>query len=114
MEAQWIKRRAHWRRLSTGALVYVRESWIPNLRPHPGKKQPHLRACPYCGARILTVAMPNGGWGHFEGGAGLTKIKHPCFDRRKVTSVHEDQGTLDLGEGRPWEDEGPPSGKSRR
>ena len=23
--------------------------------------------------------MPNGGWGHFEGGKGLSRVKHPCF-----------------------------------
>jgi hypothetical protein len=111
MEAVWSKRRAHSRRLKTGAWVYVRESWVPNFRPAPGGKRQRRSACPQCGASILTMRMQNGGWGHFEGSAGLSKIKHPCFDPRKGTSMHEDQGTLDLVEGGLPEDErGSPAG----
>lgn len=29
---------------------------------------------------VLKVPMPNKGWGHFEGGRGLARVKHPCFD----------------------------------
>lgn len=88
MEAQWRKRRAHRRRLSTGAVVDVRECWVPTVQQTPGEKLPRRSACPRCGASIVTMKMPNGGLAHFEGGAGLSKIKHPCFDQRRATAVH--------------------------
>lgn len=33
--------------------------------------------CPYCGAAIRCIHMPNGGWVYFE--AGMRNVKHPCF-----------------------------------
>ncbi len=52
--------------------------------------------CPRCGGEILSVHMPNGGWAHFEGGAGLSKVKHPCFDLGAGLGRQRDELTQDL------------------
>lgn len=96
MEGRWIKRRAHSRRLLTGTTVFVRESWVFIFREVAGKKRRYRSPCPRCGAGILTMRMRNGGWAHFEGGEGLSRIKHPCFDRETVTAKREDDRTIDL------------------
>ena len=95
MEPHWIKRRAHIRHVSKGRSVPVHESWI---RYSPAK-QPQERSqqkCPYCGAKITTVPMPNGGWAHFEGGKGLKRVKHPCFHLGEGLSIKRDDQTPDL------------------
>ncbi|WP_157063700.1 hypothetical protein [Phaeobacter sp. 11ANDIMAR09] len=63
-----------------------------------GKKAAFRHACPECGAQIVSVKMKNNGWAHFEGGKGLGKIKHPCFDRGKGLSKRRDENTPDLFE----------------
>lgn len=98
MEARWSKRRAHSRRLPAGGFVFVRESWILISREAPSKNRAYRSPCPRCGAGILSVNMPNGGWAHFEGAEGLSKIKHPCFDGRKAAIKRGDDGNLDLFE----------------
>lgn len=40
--------------------------------------------------------MPNKGWGHFEGGGGLSRVKHPCFNVGDDLSNKKDNATLDL------------------
>lgn len=40
--------------------------------------------------------MPNKGWGHFEGGEGLSRVKHPCFGVGDGLSKVRDNETLDL------------------
>jgi len=40
--------------------------------------------------------MPNNGWGHFEGGKGLSRVKHPCFGVGTGLSQKRDEETLDL------------------
>ncbi len=78
MVDRWIKRRAHTRRIRSGRQVPVAAAWIPSFEK--GKvKQNYRRSCPSCGALVLTVRMPRGGWGHFNGAPGLGKIKHPCM-----------------------------------
>jgi hypothetical protein len=32
-----------------------------------------------CGSDVLSVRMPRGGWGHFNGNEGLSRMKHPCM-----------------------------------
>ena len=40
--------------------------------------------------------MPNLGWGHFESGEGLSRVKHPCFNVGAELSKKRDEETLDL------------------
>jgi len=49
--------------------------------------------------------MPNGGWGHFEGGKGLGRVKHPCMDRGSGLSKKRDEQTMDMFEEVTNEDE---------
>lgn len=79
MTDRWHYRKAHTRRLTKGRTVSVRGGWV--LRDENGhEKGAAFRwACPICGAPIVSVRMPKGGWVHFEGGQGLTRIKHPCL-----------------------------------
>ena len=42
------------------------------------------------------MGMPNGGWAHFEGSRGLTRIKHPCFTLGVGLSKAHDGETRDL------------------
>lgn len=42
--------------------------------------------------------MPRGGWAHFEGGKGLTRIKHPCLHLGEGLSGRRDEKTPDLFE----------------
>lgn len=101
MEARWIKRRAHSRHLHACGLVFVRESWVLTFREAPSKSRAYLGPCPNCGAGILSVNMPDGGWAHFEGAKGLAKVKHPCFDSRRAAVKRGDDGNLDLFEDQP-------------
>lgn len=96
MEGQWIKRRAHSRRLAAGRLALVRETWLVNPRESDSKRQTFRGPCPQCGAAIRSTNMPNGGWAHYEGADGLEKIKHPCFDNRRAPPKRGDDGNLDL------------------
>ena len=60
------------------------------------------RACPVCRALIVSVGMPKGGWVHFEGGEGLTRIKHPCLHLGEGLSRRRDGTTPDLFEMKLW------------
>ena len=40
--------------------------------------------------------MPKGGWVHFEGGKGLTRIKHPCLHLGEGLGKRRDEDTPDL------------------
>lgn len=92
-----FRRRAHARRLKSGVMSHVSECW-PELRGRKPKQkqQTKLSRCQICGAQILKVPMPNNGWGHFEGGAGLSRVKHPCYDVGDGLSQKRDDETLDL------------------
>jgi hypothetical protein len=101
----YFKRSAHPRRLKSGVMTHVSECW-PELRGRkPKQKRSYRSPCERCGAQIVHVHMPNGGWGHFEGAKGLTRIKHPCFSVGEGISEVRDERTLDLfpaeSEGRP-------------
>jgi len=43
--------------------------------------------------------MPNGGWAHFEGAKGLTRVKHPCLNIGEGLSKKRDNQTPDLFSG---------------
>ena len=95
MPFRWIKRRAHERRLPTGGSTHVLDSW--EFRPSKdGKDKAYRHPCPICGAQIITMRMPNGGWAHFEGGKDLSKIKHPCSTIGEGLSKARDSETTDL------------------
>lgn len=98
MELRWVTRRAHARRLPAGGTAYVRGSWVLTKSGSDRKRRSHRSPCPKCGAGVLSVNMPNGGWGHFEGAEGLSRVKHPCFDRRMPAVRRGDDGNLDLFE----------------
>jgi hypothetical protein len=78
----------------------VCESWEFRQSANKAKKKKknYRRPCPDCGAEILSVPMPNGGWGHFEGGKGLGGVKHPCMDRGSGLSKKRDDQTIDMFE----------------
>ena len=96
MSDQWIKRRSHRRKLPTGRSATVCEHWVLKAYKKEEKGFGYRDACPECGAQIMNVKMPNGGWVHYEGGNGLWKIKHPCFNRGESLSRRRDEQTLDL------------------
>lgn len=84
MDVQWIRRRAHTRRSKSGRTTLVRGTWEQrSARLGKNKKQiySYRHHCRSCGAEVISVRMPRGGWGHFEGREGLGRIKHPCFYR---------------------------------
>ena len=96
MATRWVRRRAHQRRSTSGFSVSVRESW--ELRPARDKRsaQSYRHPCPDCGALVVSVHMKRGGWAHFEGGRGLGRVKHPCFNRGEGLGRHRDDETPDL------------------
>ena len=98
MEIRWVRRRSHKRGLKSGEVIFVRESLAAYELKNKGAVGPYYHPCPLCGAKILSVHMPNGGWAHFEGGRGLTRIKHPCLHRGLGLSNGRDNLTLDLFE----------------
>lgn len=40
--------------------------------------------------------MPNQGWAHFEGGEGLSRVRHPCFNVGGELSRKRDDDVMDL------------------
>lgn len=94
----WFKRRAHLRRLANGTTANVRQSWVIKQSSSKDKKRRYRHECPKCGAQILSVNMPNGGWAHFEGRKGLGRVKHPCLHLGETLSRRRDEKTLDLFE----------------
>ncbi|MEO9896241.1 MAG: hypothetical protein ABJD13_07715 [Paracoccaceae bacterium] len=105
MAGKWHRRAAHTRRGKNGQIIHVRASTVfTNPSSNTKVKKPAFRhECPECGAKIVSVNMKNGGWAHFEGGKGLGRIKHPCFDRGKGLSKRRDDNTADLFENDPEE-----------
>lgn len=99
MDARWIKRRSHQRQLHSGRLVRVSEAWILYGESEHRTSKVFKRPCPQCGAHIISVRMPNGGWAHFEGTRGLSRMKHPCLHRGEGLSRKRDDLTIDLFEG---------------
>lgn len=87
------------RRLRSGRITSVRESWtlqeVVTEQAAAGSRH-RTFACPRCGAAILTVRMPNGGRVHYEGGKGLTRIKHPCLNRGEGMSKRREDRMADL------------------
>lgn len=98
MMDRWIYRKPHNRRLSTGRTVPVRGVWLSQSNSTQEKGASYRRVCPSCGAPIVSVHMPKGGWAHFEGRKGLTGIKHPCLHLGEGISRRRDESTPDLFE----------------
>ena len=102
MRDRWHFRKAHARRLATGRTISVCGGWVLQGERVSGNCTSFKRACPVCGALIVSVGMPKGGWVHFEGGEGLTRIKHPCLHLGEGLSRRRDGITPDLFEMRLW------------
>src|SRR6476469_193165 len=96
MATQWAYRQAHGRRLKSGRLVCVGGSWALCAKAGSKPRQRCGRKCPVCGAKVLSVPMPNGGWVHFESRVGLRRVKHPCLHIGEGMSDTRDPLTLDL------------------
>lgn len=96
MTERWYFRKAHTRRLSTGRTISVRGGWVLRGSQRRSKGASFKRACPICGAPILSIGMPRGGWVHFEGGKGLNWVKHPCLHLGEGLSGRRDENTPDL------------------
>jgi len=96
MAGRWIHKKPYIRR-ENGRAIHVRACWVWYENSDQRKKQ-KAGICPMCNAAILTVPMPNGGWGHFEAGKGLSKVKHPCFTIGNGLSKKKDTNTPDLFE----------------
>ena len=98
MEIRWVRRRSHKRALKSGKVIFVRE----NLAFYELKSEAtggrYYHPCPSCGAKILSVHMPQGGWAHFEGSKGLQRVKHPCLHRGEGMTRARDEITPDLFE----------------
>ena len=98
MQGRLIKRRAHWRRLRSKGVTPVRESWVVRAFGAAGQGGSYRHPCPVCGIAIISVSMRNGGWAHFNGAVGLTRIKHHCLHFGEGLSKRRDDMTLDLFE----------------
>lgn len=98
MKSPWTVRRSHIRHLSNGRRVDVRECLVLCGEQTQQPSEPRGRKCPYCGAKIISLPMRKGGWVHFEGRPGLTRIKHPCFYWGASLSKKRDDQTADLFE----------------
>jgi hypothetical protein len=96
MKPHWIRRRSHTRHLPNGRSTYVRDSWALYSYDTSRRRGPYRHECPYCGAQIISVNMPRGGWAHFEGARGLTRVKHPCLHLGEGLSRKRDNQTPDL------------------
>jgi hypothetical protein len=96
MADRWHYRKEHARRLRTGRTISVCGSWVLQCERVSRSGSSFKRACPLCGALIVSVGMPKGGWVHFEGGEGLTRIKHPCLHLGEGLSRRRDATTPDL------------------
>jgi hypothetical protein len=101
MTGRWYYRKVHTRRLSTGRTVSVRGCWAVRGDRSRKKGASFKRTCPIRGALIVSVGMPRGGWAHFEGCKGLTRIKHPCLHLGEDLSRRRDKDTPDLFERLP-------------
>ncbi len=98
MNPRKIRRRAHTRLLDDGRRIPVRETIVHISSEPKAERGPFRHLCSDCGAEVLSVPMPNGGWVHFEGRDGLTTVKHPCLARGQRLSAKRDENTLDLFE----------------
>lgn len=96
MELRFIQRKAHVRHLSSGGKTYVRECRVLIADEASERSDSYRHPCQTCGAEVISVRMPNGGWGHFEGAPGSGKIKHPCFYLGEHLSKKRDPDTPDL------------------
>lgn len=94
--ARLSRRSAHTRHLKSGRVVKVRECWVLRERITTERRRSYRHPCPRCGAEIISVQMPNGGWVHFEGERGLERIKHPCMHIGESIKKRKDDLTLDL------------------
>ena len=95
------RRKAHVRRTRGGRFTPVREATVwretsSEKKSGDQRKSDQTSKCPKCGALIIARPMPGGGWAHFEGGKGLKKIKHACFNRGAGMSRKRDDVTKDL------------------
>lgn len=98
MKVKLNKRCSHSRRLKCGRTVNVRECWVRQASGANSNRGAYRHSCPECGAEIISVRMPNGGWAHFEGQPGLSRIKHPCMHIGEMLGRGKDELTLDLFE----------------
>jgi hypothetical protein len=96
MKPHWIRRRSHSRHFPNGRSTYVRECWVLYSYVANQRHGSYHQECPYCGAKIISVNMPRGGWAHFEGARGLTRVKHPCLHVGEGLSRRRDDQTPDL------------------
>ncbi|APO69887.1 hypothetical protein IE4872_PB00013 (plasmid) [Rhizobium gallicum] len=89
-------RRAHTRRLLSGYVTSVSKTLVRYRATDATEKTSYYHPCRKCGATILTRRLPNGGWAHFEGKDGLSRIKHPCQTIGVGLSRRRDPFTLEL------------------
>jgi hypothetical protein len=101
MAVRTVKRRQHPRHLKSGRVIQVCENWAVYGLSEEGKNSCYRCRCPVCGAKIISVNMPNGGTVHFEAATGLTRVKHPCLHRGEGLSRARDALTPDLFEINP-------------
>lgn len=96
MSVRLHSRKAHVRHYRSGKIGYVCACVVTH---DVGLNEPGKRwstSCPHCGARIVTVKMPNGGWVRYEAERGMSRIKHACFNRGEGISKSRDGETIDL------------------
>lgn len=83
-------------RSQNGKTVQVASYWAFYEDRSSRKLSSYRHACPKCGAKIVSVRMPNAGWAHFEGARGLGRVKHPCFTLGDGLSRRDEDMTGDL------------------
>lgn len=74
-------RSAHKRHYRNGKISSVPATMVHKEIGERRKTKAYVRKCPHCSAQIRSTRMPNGGWGHFETEAGLSRVKHACLHR---------------------------------
>lgn len=98
MAGKFHHRKAHMRRGPSGKIIEVRacEYWREDRSDDPdGTRKSYKRICPSCGATILTMQMPRGGWAHFEDGMLHLGTLHSCFtigrgmSRRRALAIRD-------------------------
>jgi len=66
---------------------------LPRQSASSSRSQSYRHECPHCGAHIVSVRMPRGGWAHFEDAKGLGQVKHPCMHIGEGLSKRRDEET---------------------
>jgi len=78
--------------------VHVDATWVFVQTGSTSKKKQERSKCPECGESIISRPVKKGGWLHTDGGPGLQRVPHRCFNKGKGLSRKRDPDAQDLFE----------------